>query len=113
MMRPMWGSSSATSAWIVGIALPALDKRRDVLAVAPELEQELTDVGAGLQQHEKHGTGREDRDDGESFGMLEHRRRQCPAPRRGPELVGGGNDRRNVRGDVVRDDMGHRLAIDQ
>src|SRR3982751_6830697 len=60
MMRPMCGSSSATSAWIVLAASLTLDQGRDLLAIASKLEEELADVRLWLDQHEEDGVGAQD-----------------------------------------------------
>src|SRR5918993_2868875 len=78
MMRPMCGSSSATSAWIVLVAFTS-DQGRDLFPVASQLEQELSDVRLRLHEDEEDGVGAEHRCDGESVAVLEHGGEQRPA----------------------------------
>src|SRR5688500_11319517 len=115
MMRPMCGSSSATRTWR-GCSLVTRsisDEGRDVAAIATQLEEELGHVRARLHEHEQHGLLRKDRDDGHPLRMLEDGGHELAAARGAPELVGRADDRRNVRGDVLRIEIGDRMAVDE
>src|SRR5687767_7556754 len=100
MIRPMCGSSSATSACRMGMSVTS-DQGRDVFAIAPKFVEQLADVGLRPNQDEEDGVGTEDRDDRESVAMLEDRRRQRSARRGAPQLVGRSDDRRNSRREIL------------
>src|SRR6476659_5282469 len=99
MIRPMCGSSSATSACVRGISF-TLDEGRDVLAIATQLEEELPDVGLGTDEHEQDGVGIEGGHDRKPVPMLEHGGGQRTAVGGSAELVSRTNDRRNSRREI-------------
>ena len=90
-----------------------LDEGGDVLPVSAQLEQQLADVGTLLHEHEKHCFRRQDRHDGVPLFVFEHRRQQLAAFGGTSQLFGGVDDRRDVRGDVLRVEIGEGLTIDQ
>src|SRR6185312_100254 len=85
----------------------------DVLAIATQLEEQLADVGAGSDEHEQNGFGREHRDDRESVAVLEDGGEQLAALRRRTEVVGRADDGRNAGGDVVSFQPGTQLTVDE
>src|SRR5512143_1433833 len=119
MMRPMWGSSSATSTWHVGASLgrgrstKSLDEGRDVFPVAPQLEEQLADVRARVEQNEQYGFGREHGDDSDAVTMLEDRGEQFSTARDRAEVSGADDDRRNTARDVLGVQTGAQLTVDQ
>jgi hypothetical protein len=84
-----------------------------VVAIAPELQQELSDVRLGRQEDEKDRFGRHRRDDGHAAAILEHGSEQFGTPHRGAQLVGGSYDRRNQSRYPLGVDPGYCLAIDK
>jgi len=90
-----------------------LDESGDVLPVSAQLEEQLAHVGILLNEHEKHCFGGQDRHDRVPFLVLEDRRQQLAAFGGTGQLFGGVDDRRDVRGDVLRVEIGEGLTIDQ
>src|SRR3954464_2174295 len=90
MMRPMCGSSSATSTW-TGVVGTDSDQGRDVFPIASKLEQQLADVGALRHENEEKGVARQHRNDGEPVSMLEDGRQQLATPAGLTEVVRGGD----------------------
>src|SRR5882724_8908951 len=98
-MRPMCGSSSATSTCRVlvtgsgGVSCGTVrcrpsDESGDVRAVAAQFVQQLTEVRRGLHEDEQHGVGGKARNHGESMLVFHDRSLQSAARGGGAELVG-------------------------
>src|SRR2546423_11603740 len=82
MMRPIWGSSSATRMWQSRVAgSVTLDQRRDVAAVATDVEKQAAEVGGRAQQHEQQRVVSERRHYRVSLLVLEDRRVERPLDR--------------------------------
>src|SRR6478672_4753532 len=114
MIRPMWGSSSATSTWRGCIPTGGRsDKGRHLLAIPPKLEQELADVRLRLHEHEKHCLGREHRHDHEATWVFEDACDERTTLAGGTKLVGSGNDGGHVCREAFRIQIRDRLAVDQ
>src|ERR1035437_453975 len=122
MMRPMCGSSSATSTCRFGVTGsggrgavrgPPSDESGDVRAVATQLVQQLAEVYRGLREHEQHGVGRDGGNHRESVLVLHDGGLQGAARGGCTELIGELDDRRNMRGDMLGIEAGDGLAVDQ
>src|SRR4051794_26321451 len=99
MMRPMCGSSSATSACVRGVSVTS-DERGDVFAIASELVQQLADVRLRAHEDEQDRVRTEDGHDGEAILMLEHGGRERSPRRSGTELICGPDYRWNPRREI-------------
>src|SRR5262245_57172620 len=113
MIRPMCGSSSATSTWRCSIASGPLDQGCHVLAIPSQLEQELPNVRLRLHENKKNCFGRQHRNHDEPLWVLEHAGDELAALTGGTKFVGCGNDGGDVRGQSFGVEIGHCLAIDQ
>jgi len=89
------------------------DQGGDVFPVAPQLKEQLADVRARVEEHQQNRFGRQHRDDRDTVAMLEHRGHEVATAGRRSEIVGGTDDGRNTRGDVVGVQSGADLTIDQ
>ena len=84
-----------------------------MLAIATQLEEELSDVGLGTDEHEQHGVGIEGGHDRKTVAVLEHGSGQRTAIGGSAELVSRSDDRRNSRREIFCVEAGYRLSIDQ
>src|SRR5688572_15213539 len=113
MIRPMCGSSSATSTCAEVDTERMLDQRGDVLAITPQLVQELSDVRAGLHEHEQDGLGGQNRHDRHPLLMFEDDRDDFTPGGRSAKFVGGTDDGWDPRREILRIQSGNRLTVDQ
>src|SRR5664279_4151195 len=114
MIRPMCGSSSATSTW----SRPAgsgtwSDERRDVRAVPPRLEQQLTQIRGGLGENEEDRVGVQDAHHRDAVSVLEDRGLQRAASVVRAEFVAGGHDLGDEGRQALRVDRGLYVTVDQ
>jgi hypothetical protein len=84
-----------------------------VFPVAPQLEEQLADVRARVEQNKQDRFGREDRDDGDAGPMLENGREQISPTRGRAEFVGGRDDGGDARRHVIGIQSGVDLTVDQ
>src|SRR5690242_12601733 len=115
MIRPMCGSSSATSTWQVAApaSSPSADKCGNGVSVATEFEEEVSNIGVLLDEDEKERLLRQYGDDRVALFVLEYRRHELAATGGTGELFRGVDDRRDVRGDVLGVEVRQHLAVDE
>src|SRR5262249_15810053 len=81
--------------------------------VAAQLEQQLTDVRAWADQHQKHGFYRQHGHDGQSVSVLQHGREQLATSRSGAKVVCWTDDGGNSSGDVLCGQARPGMAVDE
>lgn len=84
-----------------------------MLAIAAKLEEQLSDIGVGAHQHDQDCVRIEHGDNGEAITVLEHGRHQHAAPHGVTEVVGGADDGRDPRREVLWIETRHALTVDQ
>jgi hypothetical protein len=89
------------------------DESGDVFAIAAQLEQELSDVGARRDQDNQDGLRRQDGHDREAVLMLDDGSAQRASSRNATKFVGGADDGRNPSRNVIGLETGGYLAVDQ
>src|SRR5690348_9030530 len=99
MIRPMWGSSSATRMWRVGLSAAgsimrvrgaaSSEEGGKMVALASQRPQERREAHAAAQHHREQDLGGERRDHDDAGSELEHRRGERPLAARPAERRAG------------------------
>lgn len=84
-----------------------------MLAITAKLEKQLSHVGVGMHEDHENHVRVQDGYDGESGAVLEHGGDEAATLDGGAQFIGGGDDRGDVRREVVGVHAGHALAVDQ
>ena len=84
-----------------------------MLAIAAQLEQELSDVGLRTDENEEDRICTQNGHDRQAVPMLEHGSGQRTPIRRSAELVCRSDYRGNARGEIFCVEPGYTLTIDQ
>src|SRR4051812_17452957 len=84
-----------------------------MLAITAKLEEQLSHVGVGMHEDHENHVRVQDGHDGETMCILEHRGDEGATLDGNAELVGRGDDGRDVRREVVGVHVRHALAVDQ
>src|SRR5688500_9724505 len=115
MIRPMWGSSSATRTCVLVTApgIDGSDECGEKSAIAAQLVQQGADVGARPQEDEEDGVLGQDRDDRQPVCMLEDGGREGTSGGGAAELVGRVDYGRDMRRHVLGVQRPDRLSVDE
>src|SRR4051812_20591237 len=116
MMRPMCGSSSATSTWQLSftrVSSASSHQRRDLLPVATQFVHELADVRVRLRQNDEHGFRRQYGYDDDALTVFEDGGDQFATPDGRAKLVRRTDDGWDSRRQIFRIEARYHLAVDQ